>query len=1069
MKIFKKKWFKITFITLSTPLLLLVLAVGYVYWKQDSIVQQLLQSVNEDMPGEIEIEKSHIALFHKFPYISIDLHDVKLFADKSKLEEKEVIHLEDLYVGFNLLDIIKGNYNIKAIELEKGHIDMIQYEDGSYDIMQILGLDTESSDEESEMIHLALKKIDLDHVNVSVIHPHKNEKITLEFEHIHSKFKSAKDLMNISLDTKFFGTIEKNGKPTAMNHRLFELNTKLKYLTDIQKIVLDPTSFQLEHIELNLAGRVELSGEQNIDLTLDGKQDNFNLLIAFAPAELIPTLKSYENSGKIYLKGTVKGPMSNGRMPAINAEFGCNKGIFKNQSNKMTLDEIEFHGTFTNGAKRDLSTMKFTMNKMKAQPAAGKFDAKLVVENFNAPDIDLNLKSNFNLDFLVKFLNLENEIQNPSGFVGIEMNFHDIIDLAHPEKSLEKLNESYYTEFIVKDLSFNSKSYPLPIRNFNIHADVNGNKLTLAQFNGTIGKSDINMNGSVSDLPAILHASNKQILAKLNISAKHIDVAELTYDSKQKKSVVNEVIENFNIDLSFKAIGKDLFETEKLPIGEFIINGFNAKLLNYPHHFHDFSAGLFIEKNDIKIKRFKGFIDESDFLFYGKLESYEHLFKPTSKAKSEFKVFFKSDLIKLNNLLNYNGENLLPVAIQQETFSDVKLKATIGARFEGDEMKGARIELSEFSVTTSMHNKRFSNLNGKIFASKNSIALKNLKGNIGVSDFDISLNYFIGEDLKKKRKDNEIKFYSKYFDLNEIMSFNYAMFNDQASANPSATPVEETPFTVKDIPFMDMKLETDIGHFEYLDYKLDRVKGNINMTKNGVLDFYRFGFNVAGGKVRLTGKLDASNLENVVFTPSFWIKDLILDQTLVRFKNFGQENILSENLSGKLNARIKGTIPMNSDLTPKMESTNLTLDVTILDGELRNYKQLQEFASFFGDKNLNKIRFDTLHNVFTLNNNLFTIPWMTINSSIGFIEVAGTQMLDEKMDMEYYLKIPLKLVTGVAYQKLFKRKEEEIDPEQEDEIQFQGEKRVAFINLKMIGDANDFSISLGKDKRKKNK
>lgn len=86
MKIFKKKWFKITFITLSTPLLLLVLAVGYVYWKQDSIVQQLLQSVNEDMPGEIEIEKSHIALFHKFPYISIDLHDVKLFADRRRNE-----------------------------------------------------------------------------------------------------------------------------------------------------------------------------------------------------------------------------------------------------------------------------------------------------------------------------------------------------------------------------------------------------------------------------------------------------------------------------------------------------------------------------------------------------------------------------------------------------------------------------------------------------------------------------------------------------------------------------------------------------------------------------------------------------------------------------------------------------------------------------------------------------------------------------------------------------------------------------------------------------------------------
>lgn len=58
-------------------------------------------------------------------------------------------------------------------------------------------------------------------------------------------------------------------------------------------------------------------------------------------------------------------------------------------------------------------------------------------------------------------------------------------------------------------------------------------------------------------------------------------------------------------------------------------------------------------------------------------------------------------------------------------------------------------------------------------------------------------------------------------------------------------------------------------------------------------------------------------------------------------------------------------------------------------------------------------------------------------------------------------------MTNVAANKLFKRRKEEIDPEQEDEIQFQGEKKIPFVNIKMIGDAEDFSISLGKDKRKK--
>lgn len=1068
MRFFKKKWFKVLGIIIGIPLFLVVILIGYFYWKQDEIVQKILKSYNDTIVGEVAIKSSHISLFHKFPYISIDLEDVILYSEKNKKEEFEVVHLEDLYIGFNLTDLIKGDYTIKAIELDRGHIDLTHYEDGSYDITKILALDsTEEDAPESEMVHFALNKIDLDEVVVNLFNPHSSSQIQVSFEHIHSKFKSKKDELIIKLDTKFLGTIFKNGVPTLMNKKNFKIKTDFKYLTSEQKIVLEPTSFSLEETLLDLEGFVELQGEKNIDLKLNGSQENFNLLIAFAPEELIPTLRSYDNQGKIYVRGVVNGSTKDGQMPAINAEFGCENGFFKNQKNSVKLDAIEFHGSFTNGEKRDISTMKFTMNKMKAKPAAGVFEAKLDVVNFNEPDIDLNLKSNFNLDFLVRFFNLDNEIKNPKGYIGIEMNFHDIIDLTHPEKSLEKLNESYYTELVVKDLSFESKSFPLPIRNLFVHADVNGNKLTMDQFEGKVGRSDINIIGSVSDIPAILHQRESMIETKVKIHADQIDLSELTYDAKKQKSSFDEVVSQLAMDLTFKCNASALYNSEKLPIGEFLLNSFNAKLKNYPHEIHDVSAGLFIEENNIRIKRLKGEVDESDFLLFGKLIDYQHLFKPTSKARSEFDVFFKSNHIKLDNLLTYKGENMLPESIKNETFSDVKLKAKIGARFEGDQMVGTRLELKEFDVTTSLHEKRFTDLSGKIFFRKNSVALKNLKGNIGESDFDISLNYFIGKNDSLKKRDNEILFYSNNFNLNEILAIKYNPVKDE---NQVITTTEEPqPFSIADFPFLDMNFETNVLHFEYLDYKIDRIKGKIKMHKNKTIDFDRFGFDVAGGKIRLSGQFNASNPEDIVFSPRFWIKDLVLDQTLMRFKNFGQENILSDNLSGKLNGKIRGRIPLNSDLTPKMEQTDLTIEVKIVDGELKNYKQLSEFASFFGDKNLNRIRFDTLENTFELKNNVFSIPWMKINSSLGFIEVSGQQTLDEKMNMEYFVKIPLELVTNVAYQKLFKRKREEVDPDQEDEIQVSGDKKTRVINLKMIGNSDDFSISLGKDKRDKKK
>jgi hypothetical protein len=122
-------------------------------------------------------------------------------------------------------------------------------------------------------------------------------------------------------------------------------------------------------------------------------------------------------------------------------------------------------------------------------------------------------------------------------------------------------------------------------------------------------------------------------------------------------------------------------------------------------------------------------------------------------------------------------------------------------------------------------------------------------------------------------------------------------------------------------------------------------------------------------------------------------------------------------------------------------------------------------SSYFKDRNLNNVRFDTLQNKLDLKNGVLTIPAMTINSSLGFIEMEGTQSLDLKMD--YLIRVPLQLVTQVGFQTLFGgKKKEEIDPDQEDAIQYRDrDKRVRFLNVRVNGTPDDFTFALGKRKR----
>lgn len=119
-------------------------------------------------------------------------------------------------------------------------------------------------------------------------------------------------------------------------------------------------------------------------------------------------------------------------------------------------------------------------------------------------------------------------------------------------------------------------------------------------------------------------------------------------------------------------------------------------------------------------------------------------------------------------------------------------------------------------------------------------------------------------------------------------------------------------------------------------------------------------------------------------------------------------------------------------------------------------------SSYFKDKNLKKVQFDTLQNKLDLKNGVLSIPAMTINSSLGFIEMEGTQSLDLKMD--YLIRVPLKLVTQVGFRALFGGKnKEEVDPDQVDAIQYRDKnKRVRFLNLRIKGTPDKFDFSLGK-------
>jgi hypothetical protein len=212
---------------------------------------------------------------------------------------------------------------------------------------------------------------------------------------------------------------------------------------------------------------------------------------------------------------------------------------------------------------------------------------------------------------------------------------------------------------------------------------------------------------------------------------------------------------------------------------------------------------------------------------------------------------------------------------------------------------------------------------------------------------------------------------------------------------------------------------------------------------------------------------NGSDKDKIYFSPNLKIDKVDLDKLLIKFENFGQDHMVSENVHGKLTGAITGKLRMHRDLVPIIDDSELHLDMEVTEGKLEKYAPIVAMADYFKDKNVAKVLFDTLKNHIDMNKGVMSFPKMTINSTLGFLEVSGKQ--DMNFNMEYYIKVPMKLVTGVAKQKLFgSNKEQEIDPEKEDEIIYKDEsKKIRYVNLKLTGNSENFKISLAKEEKEK--
>lgn len=1039
-----KRWLKKALIALFLfPIVVLALTATILAFKQEAITQRGLDAVNRQFVGKLTIENSRISVLGDFPYVSIDLMGIAFFEDKSK-DTRPFYEAAHLYLGFDIWDIIAGQFNVKSIRLQDGHADVVKYPNGDINILLAKGIESNSAEQSGEIMGFDLAKLEISNFTFSYEDRSDSISYLLYTDYWKSSISHKADNFMFRLAGDFIFDLVVNGNPTFFSEKQLNVDLNFNFDTGRQVLNLNPSSIRLEEALFASSGQVDiLDNGVDMDLRLEGQKPDFNMFGAFLPKDLAAALNDYQNQGEVFFKGSVKGRLGDGHTPAVTAEFGCENAFFLRSDNNLKIDELRFFGFFTNGKERNLSTSELRIQNFNARPEQGVFQGDLTIRNFEDPYVKVKLKADLDLGFVGEFFNLE-KFDGISGKVLLNMDFDELVDLDASMTDMAQLKKSIQSELILRDLSIALSDYPYPIENINSYALMQDGQLTVRELNFRIKDSDFSFKVNISDFPALFHRFEKDVKLSLEANSKRMHLAQLL-QKEQKK----EKIHDFDIKLNVEAKASEFFDFTYLPKGRFEVERLQARLENYPHSFQGFHAAFTIGERAIEVEKFQGKIDQSDLLLKATLENYPKWFQEDLSGSSTINWIIQSEKLNVSDLLTYDGVNYLPDSWREEVFSSLDLRGKLDLYFN-EGLHSADLLLENLSGRIQLHPLKLEQFRGNVRFEKDYLSISRFGGKMGLSEFAFDLGLNLNDSVKNKADYFHLR--ADVLDLDALMGFKgFEVDTNHAEA-----------FNIFQIPFRDMEFTADIKKLNYHNNWLKEVKGEIRTSRNHILHVDKLALATANGKLAFKGYLNGSNPDEIYLHAHMSADRLDLDELLFKMESFGNDLIINENLKGSLSGTIEGRFLVYPDLTPIIDKSEAQMALTVYDGSLVNFAPFSALSDYFSDRNLNRVRFDTLTNTFDLKEGVLHIPRMNINSSLGFMEISGQQSLD--LDMNYQIRVPLSLVTQVGFRTLFGgRSRNEVDPDQEDAIVFRDEnRRIRFLNINMQGKPDNYRITLGR-------
>jgi hypothetical protein len=267
--------------------------------------------------------------------------------------------------------------------------------------------------------------------------------------------------------------------------------------------------------------------------------------------------------GLLNLDARAKGTYSKTQMPVVTAKLKLTNGYVKSKDFPAPIQNLNVVSTITNTTGNTDDTYiqvdRFNM-LLDGEPLEGR----VAIQNIDKPVFDAKIKGVIDLTKITKIFPLED--MTVSGRIHA--------DIATKGKMTD-IDAGKYANITssgtmqVSNLNFVSKDLPQGMKISSAQTTFNNEQIQIQHLKGHLGKSDVQVNGTVTNYMGYLFADNQPLRGTMNLTSTRFDVNEWMVDEYSGEATqspsegVVAVPENIDFVLN-SSIGQVLYSNLKL-------------------------------------------------------------------------------------------------------------------------------------------------------------------------------------------------------------------------------------------------------------------------------------------------------------------------------------------------------------------------------------------------------------------------------------------------------------------------------------------------------------------------